>query len=60
MDNTAIKSMSYGRVDFQGLIAEFPEMAAHIARKCANQVSAPQQQEEASPNNGFVDGSEQQ
>lgn len=60
VDNTAIKSMSYGRVDFEGLIAEFPEMAADIARKCANQAGVPQQQEAASSDNGFAADSEQQ
>jgi len=36
VDNTVIRSMGYGRIDFEGLLAEFPEIAAQVVSACAN------------------------
>lgn len=60
VDTKAIRSMSYGRIDFEGLLAEFPEMAADVARKCTNSSEEASPPQEASgTNRGFTTGSEQ-
>ena len=57
VDNTVTRSMSYGRVDFEGLLAEFPEIAAQVASNCASPAqSVPQ--EAAAPGSRFAPGSE--
>lgn len=36
VDSIMSRSLSYGRIDFEGLLAEFPELAAQVVRQCAD------------------------
>lgn len=57
VDTTVARTMSYGRTDFAGLFAEFPEMGQQLARNCASQSSLPTEpllQPSLTPDNGFV------
>jgi hypothetical protein len=60
VDGTVSRSMSYGRIDFEGLLTEFPEIAADLARKCASSAEPGLPQEATGTSNGFAAGEERQ
>lgn len=59
VDGTVTRTMGYGRVDFEGLLAEFPEIAAQVVSNCANPAQ-PLPQDAANPDNQFAPGSDSQ
>ena len=61
IDSSVIESMTYGRINFEGLLAEFPELARDIANRGANEeaISPPEESSDGTFK-GFTSGSEHQ
>jgi hypothetical protein len=57
VDNTVSRSMTYGRIDFESVFAEFPELSAQIVSSCASSAETAIQ-EAIPPNSRFAPRSE--